>query len=124
MKLDGKIAIVTAAGRGIGRAIALCLAQEGAEPIELPTIDIEAAPDPGALDDALARLSEYDWTIFTSSNGVEAFFQRMGEVGQQDSTASGLRSSSSVLPRTATWRSLMTSKASTVNAPVTTGLSQ
>ena len=31
MKLEGKIAIVTAAGRGIGRAIALCLAEEGAD---------------------------------------------------------------------------------------------
>jgi NAD(P)-dependent dehydrogenase (short-subunit alcohol dehydrogenase family) len=31
MKLNGKTAIVTAAGRGIGRAIALCLAEEGAD---------------------------------------------------------------------------------------------
>ena len=31
MKLEGKVAIVTASGRGIGRAIALCLAEEGAD---------------------------------------------------------------------------------------------
>ncbi len=31
MKLEGKTAIVTAAGRGIGRTIALCLAEEGAD---------------------------------------------------------------------------------------------
>jgi len=31
MKLEGKVAIVTAAGRGIGRGIAVCLAREGAD---------------------------------------------------------------------------------------------
>jgi len=31
MKLDGKAAIVTGAGRGLGRTIALCLAEEGAD---------------------------------------------------------------------------------------------
>jgi len=31
MKLEGKVAIVTAAGRGIGWGIALCLAEEGAD---------------------------------------------------------------------------------------------
>ena len=31
MKLEGKVAIVNAAGRGIGKAIALCLAEEGAD---------------------------------------------------------------------------------------------
>lgn len=31
MKLKNKVAIVTAAGRGIGRSIALCLAEEGAD---------------------------------------------------------------------------------------------
>ena len=39
MKLEGKVAIVTGAGRGIGRGIALCLTEEGAD---LAVVDIIA----------------------------------------------------------------------------------
>ncbi len=41
-KLDGQIALITGAGRGIGRAIALAYAREGA-PIMVADIDIENA---------------------------------------------------------------------------------
>jgi len=44
MKLKGKTAIVTGAGQGIGRAIALTLAREGAN-IVIADINIEAAGD-------------------------------------------------------------------------------
>ena len=42
MRLQGKTAIVTGAGSGIGRAIALCLAREGADVI-LPDINLAGA---------------------------------------------------------------------------------
>jgi hypothetical protein len=48
----------------------------------------------------------------------------IGEVGQQENTVNGLASSSSRLPRTASWRFFMISNAPTVKAPVTTGLGQ
>jgi uroporphyrinogen III methyltransferase / synthase len=42
----------------------------GADVIELPAIAIEL------VDVALPRLSSYDWLVFTSANGVDAFFER------------------------------------------------
>jgi 3-oxoacyl-[acyl-carrier protein] reductase len=58
-KLDGKTAIVTGAGRGIGRSIALKLASEGAHVVvndldEAPTLDVTAEINDGGLPEALA----------------------------------------------------------------------
>lgn len=52
------------------------LTERGAIPLIFPTIEIVPPADPGPLDDALARLDDYDWVVFTSVNGVEAFFAR------------------------------------------------
>ncbi len=49
----------------------------GAEVVELPTIEIQPAPDYTPLDAAIARLPEYDWLIFTSVNGVRFFLERL-----------------------------------------------
>jgi uroporphyrinogen III methyltransferase/synthase len=50
------------------------LRERGAEVLELPTIRIQPPDDPTALIEALQALGEYDWLIFTSPNGVSAFF--------------------------------------------------
>ncbi len=42
MILEGKVAIVTGAGQGIGRGVALALAHEGAA-VAIPEINLEAA---------------------------------------------------------------------------------
>ena len=58
------------------------LAAEGAEPIELPTIEIKALADFTQLDIALSNLSDYAWVVFTSTNGVEAVFDRLAASGK------------------------------------------
>jgi uroporphyrinogen III methyltransferase/synthase len=50
------------------------LAELGAEILEIPTIRIEPPTEKNALKDALLGLHEYDWVVFTSPNGVTAFF--------------------------------------------------
>ncbi len=49
----------------------------GADVIDLPTIEIQAAADYAPLDRALAELAAYDWLIFTSANGVRCFIERL-----------------------------------------------
>lgn len=57
------------------QAFADRLRARGAEPIMAPAIAIEFT-DPVELDEALARLGEFDWIVFTSRNGVRAVFRR------------------------------------------------
>jgi uroporphyrinogen III methyltransferase/synthase len=46
----------------------------GAEVLEIPTIKTEEPTNKSALMDAMLGLGEYDWIVFTSPNGVDAFF--------------------------------------------------
>ncbi len=50
------------------------LIESGGEVLEIPTIKIVPPSDKQSLVEALAGLGEYDWIIFTSPNGVTAFF--------------------------------------------------
>ena len=67
------------------------LAEEGAEPIELPTIEFSDIEDYFPLDSAIAVLHTYSWVIFTSANGVEAFFGRMGILGGDSRVFGGVK---------------------------------
>lgn len=53
------------------------LAQAGFEPVFFPVIEIRPFEENVALDRAIAKLDCYDWVVFTSVNGVEAFFERL-----------------------------------------------
>jgi uroporphyrinogen III methyltransferase / synthase len=53
----------------------------GAEVHEFPTIEIRPPEDFGPLDAAIRALDSFDWLIFTSVNGVEAFIERLSHHG-------------------------------------------
>lgn len=52
----------------------------GADAYELPTIRIEPAPDKKVFYEVVADAHSYDWIIFTSPNGVDAFFAAFFEI--------------------------------------------
>jgi uroporphyrinogen III methyltransferase/synthase len=53
------------------------LEKKGAKVIALPTIAIVPPRSWKPLDGALGKLDSYDWLIFTSTNGVDFFFERL-----------------------------------------------
>ncbi len=48
----------------------------GATVLEVPLIEIQPPLDWHPLDEALSRLGEYDWLVFTSANAVQAVAER------------------------------------------------
>jgi uroporphyrinogen III methyltransferase/synthase len=78
--LFGKRVLVTRS-RQQASALSELLSLEGAEPIELPTIEIRPLDDTLELDDAVRDISRYRWVVFTSANAVEAVFARLTVMG-------------------------------------------
>lgn len=52
----------------------------GAQPVLMPSIRIEPVEDWSEVDETLKRLSEFDWLVFTSVNGVQSFFNRLWDL--------------------------------------------
>ena len=74
--------------------------EAGAEPIVAPTIAIGPPADEAAAAAAVARVRDYAWIVFTSRNGVDAFFDRLGASGK-DSRAFGDVKIAAIGPKTA-----------------------
>ncbi len=55
--------------------------QLGAQPVSLPTIEIRPPESWSDVDRALGRLSDYDWIVFTSANGVRGLLGRLWDTG-------------------------------------------
>ena len=72
--LAGKRIVVTRTRRQAG-ALSSQLRDLGAEVMELPTIRIEPPTDLRAFAELVQDAHTYDWIVFTSPNGVTAFFE-------------------------------------------------
>jgi uroporphyrinogen III methyltransferase/synthase len=57
-------------------SFANALAEAGFDPVFFPVIEIRPFEENVALDRAIEKLGCYDWVVFTSVNGVDAFFER------------------------------------------------
>ena len=67
------------------------LRELGADVWELPAIAIEPFKLDAAMRRAFAALPHTDWVVFTSSNGVEHFFDRLFESGRDARALAGCR---------------------------------
>jgi hydroxymethylbilane synthase len=76
LPLEGKRIVVTRTREQSGGLVARLQAL-GATPIECPVISIVPLEDTTLLDRAISDLDSYDWVIFTSVNGVQAFAERL-----------------------------------------------
>ena len=63
---------------------------QGGEAVECPTIEVTPPEDWSSLDAALARLSTYEWLIFTSVNGVAPFMTRLFETKRDVRALAGM----------------------------------
>ena len=72
--LSGKRIVVTRTRRQAS-ALSSKLRALGADVLELPTIRIEPPTDLRAFAELVQDAHIYDWIVFTSANGVEAFFE-------------------------------------------------
>ena len=78
--LFGRTVVVTRA-REQASGFKRMLEDLGARCIEFPTIQIAPPPSWEPLDRAVNRLSDYDWAVFTSVNGVGCFMERLLAAG-------------------------------------------
>ncbi|MFT3922512.1 MAG: uroporphyrinogen-III C-methyltransferase [Myxococcales bacterium] len=85
--LFGKRVLITRPD-GQSSGLARALREAGADPVELPSIQIVPPRDPALLAQHLGQLGSYQWLVVTSVNGVRAVFDTLRALGR-DSRALG-----------------------------------
>lgn len=97
--LFGKRVLVTRAQEQSSE-LARKLREAGAEPLQVPTLEIHPSPEPEALARAAREARGYDWVVFTSGNGVARFFEELDRQGL-DARAFGAARVAAIGPGTA-----------------------
>jgi uroporphyrinogen-III synthase len=80
LPLAGKRVLVTRAAHQAGK-LSEGLRALGAEPVEVPVLEIRPPANFDAMDAALRNLARYDWLILTSANTVRALAERATALG-------------------------------------------
>jgi len=79
--LSGRTIVVTRS-RTQASDLTRRLTELGASVLEMPTIQIQPPDSYAPLDEAIGRIETYQWVLFTSVNGVDAFFERLKAAGK------------------------------------------
>ena len=80
LPLAGRSVLVTRAAHQAGK-LSEALRAVGAEPVEVPILEIQPPASFEPLDHALRQLDHYDWLILTSANTVRALVERAAVLG-------------------------------------------
>jgi uroporphyrinogen III methyltransferase/synthase len=88
--LFGKRIVVTRTRKQAG-ALSSRLRELGADVFELPTIRIEPPKDVRAFTQLVQDAHAYDWLVFTSPNGVDAFFEKFYTIYKDAREIGGVR---------------------------------
>ncbi|MHB8519642.1 MAG: uroporphyrinogen-III C-methyltransferase [Limisphaerales bacterium] len=89
-RLFGQRIVVTRARDQAGQ-LARLLEERGADVLQIPTIKTGPPRNKAAFVEALAGLNGYDWMVFTSVNGVTAFFDHFFKKFQDLRDIGGVR---------------------------------
>jgi uroporphyrinogen III methyltransferase/synthase len=83
--------IVTTRAQEQSAALRVALEELGAEAVEIPAIEIRDPQSWQPMDKAIGRLEEFDYLVFTSSNGVKKFLGRLPACGRDVRDLKGLQ---------------------------------
>ncbi len=89
LPLFGRRILITRTRNQAGR-LSSRLAELGAVPLEVPTIEVQPLSDFTEFDVRLASAREYDWIVFTSANVVRAVFDRLRSMGRDARVLQGV----------------------------------